>query len=374
MSTCELHLTSLRLTDAPLAAMAAYGLLRIATEEPEFQDFKGRQGDAKRRHGGSTSDFAMKEDAVCVIEGPEERGQISRTKPKWFLRWERDPSRRDDYAVIVARGLSSPQTCLIDFLEVLMAVLDRRSANPWSLFAPPSFSGSFPSVGLKELRKEEHRADYEALFHQLVVENALLYPLLALGRWLKGTRKATESFRDTPLLTYGGQVDPFRTYTDVLNYLKKETRKSLRKLHDALVGGPWRFLDETSSFRFHRAIVQEDAYVSYQSSGRNMPTEAVGEWLAFEALPLYVTYLTRGGRDLTLPGILRQNREVVFRFPIWRAPLSLPALRSLLHLLGSDAFDMENRKKFGISGVIEVSQYEVGRGGYKSVATPVYVV
>ncbi|RKQ89035.1 hypothetical protein C7438_0691 [Brockia lithotrophica] len=361
MATCELHLTSLRLADAPLAAMAAYGLLRIATEEPEFQNLGA--------YGSPPLNFSVNRDAVRIVEERDDTQNPSRKKVVWFLRWERDNSRRDDYAVLIAREVSRTSTCLVNFLRALKEMLDRRDKDPWSLFVPTHYLKSLSNLSLKDVRNEHNKNTYDDFLKKLVLDNVKVYSIIALGRWLNDGK-----FHDTPLLTYAGQVDPFNTYKEILKFLKKESSKSLRVLHDALVNGSWRFLDDVPSFRFHPSIVQEDAYISYEASGRRLPTEAVGEWLAFESLPLYVTYLTRGRRDLTLPGVIRQNGNVTIRFPIWRAPLSLPALRSLLHLVVSDAVGGEDRRKLGIIGEIEVPQYRVGRGGYKSVATPVYVV
>ncbi|OIQ58349.1 hypothetical protein MOTE_20120 [Moorella thermoacetica] len=347
MGDCELRFTSLRLADAPMSAMAAYGLLRIATEEPEFQ------GPPFLNAGTSPG---------------------ANSKLKVFLKWEKDSWRRDHYAVLVFRGEALPPDCRANFLQALHQVLERRAKYPLSLFTTrPPHNLQIPEE-IKEISKRERQGVYDRLFSALKTDSyAPLYALFALGRWIIG-RKGEKKFKDTPLLTYAGQVDPFGTYKSVLDYLEKEAKKNPQKLGDSLFGGHWSFLDRVKSFRFHPAIVQEDAYISYEASGKKLPTEAIGEWLAFESLPLYVTYLTRSGRDIVLPGVVVRNGDVVFRFPVWHYPISLPVLRSLLHLVVAENLALEQFGQYGITGIYEVAQYRVGKGEYRSVATPVVVL
>lgn len=346
MGDCELHLTSLRLADAPMSAMAAYGILRLAAEEAEFQG----------------SPF------VGADMSPG-----ANFKHKVFLKWVQDSRRRDHYAVLVFRGGNLPPDCRANFLQALHQVLERRAKYPLSLFtAMAPYNLQIPGE-IKEISKRERQGVYDRLFGALTTSQAPLYALLALGRWIIG-RKGEKKFQDTPLLTYAGQIDPFGTYKSVLDYLEKEAKENPQKLSDSLFGGPWPFLDRVKSFRFHPAIVQEDAYISYEASGKKMPTEAVGEWLAFESLPLYVTYLGRSGRDIVLPGVVMRNGEVIFRFPVWHDPISLPVLRSLLHFVVTENLALEQFGQYGITGIYEIAQYRVSRGEYRSVATPVVVL
>ncbi|CCQ96152.1 hypothetical protein CULT_370045 [[Clostridium] ultunense Esp] len=326
---CELHLTSINISDAPLAALAAYGLLRIVTEEEVFQDMGAR----------------------------------------WYLRWEKNQTDMDAHAVLIAEKFIDD--CADELVHRLKAFIDHRAENPWEIFVPPSYKDEFETLIQNGMKKDTNKEAYDKLLERFNKNAVTLYPLLSLGRWVRQYKKNKDLFNFNQMLTYTASINPFNTYKKIIEYLKEKTDHDTAMIKASLVGEPWSFQDITSSFRLHKVIIQEDAYMSNEASKIDAPTEAVGEWLAFEALPYYASYLTRGRRNTTMPGLISYKGNLALRFPLWSASLSYASVRSLLHLITVKNISDEMKESMGIDGIIEVKQYKVGQG-LNGVAMPVY--
>lgn len=319
MPDCKLALTSLRVSDAPLAAMAAYGLLRVVTEEPEF----------------------------------------TRRFDRALLAWDR-LNESEWYAVLTVKNETAKDSfdCERELFEGLFKLLERRRKKPWEFWG---LKVEKDYSRLKNGIKKDGREEYEALVRQMAESGASLRPVMALGRW------GRDGFVLNPILPAGGRIDFFSTYEKVVKYLAGKQQEELKR---SLMNGPWKSLDnigKSGTFRLHRSIVQEEAYIGYETSPNPLPTEAVGEWLAFEALPLYASYLTQGGRGVEFPGVAGRT---AFRFPVWQSPVTLPVLCSLLHIV-TGKLDSQALRAVGIDGVVEVEQYASSK--YRGVDIPVPV-
>jgi hypothetical protein len=94
--------------------------------------------------------------------------------------------------------------------------------------------------------------------------------------------------------------------------------------------GPWRYEDDQHSLGWDPSTARLGAY-SFKA-----PTEMTNAgvrsavWLALESLPLFPCFCVNG--ELRTRGLLVRSRAVEFCWPVWRTPISLSTLKSLLAL------------------------------------------
>jgi len=129
------------------------------------------------------------------------------------------------------------------------------------------------------------------------------------------------------------------------------------KIREALFG-PWLYRDKQHALGWDPAAERVYA-LRHKKPGEEAPTSISGAVrLALEALPLYPVFSDKRGR-LTTSGFVRLNRENVFRWPVWRAPISLDTLKSLV------IANLENEDDFaqrGVTAVYSSIRSEFGQG------------
>lgn len=80
-------------------------------------------------------------------------------------------------------------------------------------------------------------------------------------------------------------------------------------------------------------------------------------WLAFESLPLFPCFYAGG---LALPAFRRERREFTFCWPVWRAPIGLETLKSLLGwgALTEDKPDVKELSARGVTAVYRSARFK----------------
>jgi hypothetical protein len=94
--------------------------------------------------------------------------------------------------------------------------------------------------------------------------------------------------------------------------------------------------------------------------------------LAFEALPLLPCFLSDG--RLATRGFSRAGGKVVFTWPVWEEPASLPVVRSLLGLkeLGGERPPLRELEARGVKAVFRSERYRVKTQGAYFLLRPAY--
>jgi hypothetical protein len=114
--------------------------------------------------------------------------------------------------------------------------------------------------------------------------------------------------------------------------------------------GPWRYEDHQHSWGWDPSTMKLGAF-TYKAP-TSMPNSGVraAVWLAFESLPLFPCSYSGG---LQVAGLRRRGREFVLSWPVWRAPISMDTLRSLLGspALAKDPVDGAELSARGVTAV-----------------------
>lgn len=134
---------------------------------------------------------------------------------------------------------------------------------------------------------------------------------------------------------------------------------------------PWEYLDERPSMRWDPIDDRRHAYRAddpAKSSGHPIRTVRGANRLAVEALPLFPT--AAQGRRLVTTGFLRMDPERrgehtrwLMRWPIWRVPLPLSVVRSLLThpAVVADRVDGTKLIAMGVAEVLEAERLTEGQ-------------
>lgn len=134
-------------------------------------------------------------------------------------------------------------------------------------------------------------------------------------------------------------------------------------LHEALFG-PWSYQDRQHSFGWDPAAERLHALSARSPTAEDPLGVRAAVWLAFEALPLFPTAAV--GERLQTTGF--DPESTAFAWPVWEAPLSLAVVRSLLALVQVES--VEQLRARGVAAVFQ-SQRAVSDRGYGSFRTAV---
>lgn len=129
------------------------------------------------------------------------------------------------------------------------------------------------------------------------------------------------------------------------------------KLNEALFG-PWLYRDKQHALGWDPAAERMYA-LRHKKPGDETPTSvSAAIRLALEAIPLFPVFPDKNGR-LSTSGFVRIKRENVFQWPLWQAPISLDALKTLLT---SELSDDTNLCQRGVNALYKSIRSEFGQG------------
>ncbi len=103
-------------------------------------------------------------------------------------------------------------------------------------------------------------------------------------------------------------------------------RSAMEAYKEALFG-PWKYQDDQHSLGWDPATMKLGAFTHKAPTGMTNSGVRAAVWLAFESLPLFPCFYADG---LRTRGFVQQGREPILIWPIWRAPISVVELGTLL--------------------------------------------
>jgi hypothetical protein len=131
--------------------------------------------------------------------------------------------------------------------------------------------------------------------------------------------------------------------------------------------GPWTYQDTEHSLGWD-PNTERMAALRHISPSKDKKFRSVraAVWLAAESLPLFPTVPVETIRGLRLEttGFKRQNRDYVFRWPVWEPPITVDTLKCLLasRFLHNDPVDRIDLARRGVVAVYQSVQYRFGQG------------
>jgi hypothetical protein len=140
---------------------------------------------------------------------------------------------------------------------------------------------------------------------------------------------------------------------------------------EALIG-PWRTASKLPSLSWNASAPRIYAYRADNPSGEKRGSVPGADWLAFIALRFFPV-ASKGNRLMTA-GVKGGWKDSTMRWPVWDAPLSIQAIRSLQTWPGLRAENVgANQAAAGIRAIYESSILRSDQGGYGSF-TPARIV
>lgn len=133
---------------------------------------------------------------------------------------------------------------------------------------------------------------------------------------------------------------------------------SEEKLNEALFG-PWLYRDEIHALGWDPAAERLYALRHKAPTSELAKSVSAAIRLALEALPLFPVFPNQFGR-LNTSGFIRNNRENVFQWPIWKTSIGLDTLRTLLTT--SEMDDSETLTQRGVFALYRSVRSEFGQG------------
>jgi hypothetical protein len=253
----------------PLAALAAFGLLRVCTEMSGFSDVRlGWDEDALTASLSVTPPLAHDELIEKLVEA-----QLTRSSALEF-NWAND-IRTDPEDFIKGISVAQDDRGILGFLS--------------------SFCCELALDGKQNLKP--------TAFHMTSGQQ----------RFLKQARELAVSLE--PL-----QSVPKR---------KAKIRSPGESFREALFG-PWRYEDEFHAFGWDPDAERLHALQAKSPTSEKPTSVRAAVWLAVEALPLFPCAIVDG--RLRTRGFSRREGRIEFSWPLWKHPLSLDVVRSVLAL------------------------------------------
>ncbi len=150
-------------------------------------------------------------------------------------------------------------------------------------------------------------------------------------------------------------------------------RKSPEELFREALFGPWRYEDPQHSLGLDPSAERLHALRARSPTREPSAGVSAAVWLALEALPLFPCFLSEG-RLVTTSFHGGRSGAAYFSWPLWSAPISLAALRSLLSM-GELAEDEPPRKELlarGVDAVFRSERYRVKTKGSYFILRPAF--
>jgi hypothetical protein len=145
-----------------------------------------------------------------------------------------------------------------------------------------------------------------------------------------------------------------------LKLISKDLAKSMSKktaeAYDEALFGPWRREDNINSLGWDPSAKRLHALRHRAPSSDFFHCVRAAIWLAVEALPLYPTAAISGRLQTTG---FRATRPMIFSWPIWKPPISLDTLRTLIMTSDSKASLLRR----GVTAIYHSERAESSQGG-----------
>jgi hypothetical protein len=267
----RIDLTGLR-ADLPIGAMAAFGCLCICQREPRFRGSK--------------------------------------------LAWEQGAGA--DHAVLWTPGESDRQGLVTALVEDVGKVRERGELT-WSeqikTATPEEFREHAGAAVSRATGAHRGAADWFAAFGSE----------LALGR--DGKIESTPF--DMSVARQKFLADAKRLATSLAEKQPGKNVRGPEAAYSEALFGPWRYEDDQHSLGWDPSTMKLGAFTYKAPTSMANSGVRAAVWLAFESLPLFPCSYSGG---LQVAGLRRKGREFVLSWPVWRRPISLDTLRSLLGL------------------------------------------
>lgn len=170
---------------------------------------------------------------------------------------------------------------------------------------------------------------------------------MVLDQTKKGNVKPTELH-----MTAGQQKFLKLIHKDLVNSMSQKTAEA----YSEALFGPWRREDNVNALGWDPASRRLHALRHRAPSSDVFHCVRAAVWLAVEALPLYPTAASSGRLQTT--GFTK-TRPVMFAWPIWKPPIGLDTLRTLI--MTSDRPTSLQRR--GVAAIYRSERAESGRGG-----------
>jgi len=299
-----IRLTGLTESRFPLSALAAFGLLRVC-------------GDI---HALASARLAWAPDpewtAVLYVPEGRDAGDVVNELAAYAVR--RHAALEFNFTDELKR--LGPD----GFREFAAATLDRALAGEDGGRTSADFAAAYgalvPTMGGKRTGGHTPPALRPTLFHMVAGQQ----------RFPGSIRQLLQELDQAS----GRKVDP-----------ADERRRAIR---EALFG-PWEYRDEQSSFGLDPSAERLHALRAIQPTREGAPRGVkAAVWLAIEALPLFPCYVA-GGR-FRVTGFDQEGKALYW--PVWREPIPLDTLRSLLAMGVNGRREVVERLRD--SGAVEV--------------------
>jgi len=138
--------------------------------------------------------------------------------------------------------------------------------------------------------------------------------------------------------------------------LAKSMSKKTKEAYEEALFGPWRRMDNVNALGWDSAAKRLHALRHRAPSNDVFHCVRAAVWLAIEALPLYPTAAVSGRLQTTG---FTTTRPVMFTWPIWKPPVSLDTLRTLV--MTSDS--TSSLLKRGVAAIYRSERVESSQGG-----------
>ncbi len=168
--------------------------------------------------------------------------------------------------------------------------------------------------------------------------------LAAFGSDVFGTGTKKEQMADTELRTMSGAG-----HQHFLGFMKELALRTDKGHVKRTLLEPWDYADDRPSLRWDPADYRPHALRAEDPSGDPIKTMRGANRLAVEALPLFPT--VPEGRQLRTVAFYDLDRETEIAWPIWREPLNLSTVASLL---ASDEVQKADRSTMTRRGIVQV--------------------
>jgi hypothetical protein len=301
----------------PLGALAAFGLLRCCAEMDGFRDAR--------------------------------------------LGWRQDP---DWFAVLQAAGSAGEQT-LVDALVARQQARAEEAELTWARTV---------KTGSAAYLDAARRAVGEARGGRRAFADFLAAFACELG--------ADEDGQLTPTAFYmtSGRQEFLKEARTLAARLAKGIKigrrnKSPQEMAREALFGPWKYEDPQHSLGLDPATERLHALRARSPTKDTNEGVTAAVWLAFEALPLFPCFLSRGALATTgfhTHGRTRRDRTTWLTWPVWESPVSLDTLRSLLSLpeLAVEEPPLRQLRARGVCAVFRSERYKVKTQGAYYILRP----
>ena len=133
--------------------------------------------------------------------------------------------------------------------------------------------------------------------------------------------------------------------------------KSATDAYTEALFGPWKYADDQHSLGWDPTTMKLGAFAYKAPASMVNSGVRAAVWLAFESLPLFPCFCSRG---LQLPSFRHARREFTLCWPVWQAPISLDTLKCLLGLaaLTQDSPPEEELAARGVTAVYRSARFK----------------